>query len=102
MTGDDLDTNSLARDALKQARREAAAAQARLAEVAVRYADLRIGEEQAVAAGSTVAGPNRPRPGEFVADEVAACWPGPVASPPACLPSGRHSIGAISTLNRSG
>ena len=36
MTGDDLDKNSLARDGLKQARREAAAAQARLAEVAVR------------------------------------------------------------------
>lgn len=45
--------------------------QARLAEVAVRYADIRIAEEQAAAAGSTVAGPDRPRPGEFVADEVA-------------------------------
>jgi Domain of unknown function (DUF222) len=56
---------------LKQARREAATAQARLAEVAVRYADIRIAEEQAAAAGSTVTGPNRPRPGEFVADEVA-------------------------------
>jgi hypothetical protein len=71
MTGDDLDKNSLARDGLKQARREAATAQARLAEVAVRYADIRIAEEQAAAAGSTVTGPNRPRPGEFVADEVA-------------------------------
>jgi hypothetical protein len=71
MTGDDLDKNSLARDGLKQARREVAAAQARLAEVAVRYADIRIAEEQAAAAGSTVAGPDRPRPGEFVADEVA-------------------------------
>jgi hypothetical protein len=53
------------------ARREAAAALARLSEAAVRYADLRIAEEASDAPASDCVGPKRPKPGEFVADELS-------------------------------
>jgi hypothetical protein len=53
------------------ARREAAAAAARLAEAAVRYADARIAEDATDAPASECAGPKRPKPGEFVADELS-------------------------------
>ena len=56
---------------MADARREAAAALARLAEAAVRYADLRIAEETSEAPASDCAGPKRPKPGEFVADELS-------------------------------
>ena len=42
MTGDDRDDMFIAREAVADARREAAVAQARLAEAAVRFADVRI------------------------------------------------------------
>ena len=51
--------------------REAAAAAARLAEAAVRYADLRIAEDTTDAPASDCAGPKRPKPGEFVSDELS-------------------------------
>ena len=44
---------------------------ARLAEAAVRYADLRIAEETSDAPVSDGAGPKRPKPGEFVSDELS-------------------------------
>ena len=50
MTGDYQDHTCMARDAVADARREAAAASARLAEAAVRYADCRIAEMLAAAA----------------------------------------------------
>jgi hypothetical protein len=56
---------------VKDARREAAAALARLAGAAVRYADARITEETAVAATSGLPPIKRAKPGEFVADELA-------------------------------
>jgi Domain of unknown function (DUF222) len=71
MTGDDQADSFTLCDAVKDARREAAAALARPAEAAVRYADSRIAEDTAAASGS---GPERLRratPGEFVADELA-------------------------------
>ena len=75
MTGDDQDggqhDSSTFREAVADARREAAAALARLAEAAVRYADLRIAEETSEAPASDCAGPKRPKPGEFVADELS-------------------------------
>ena len=70
MTGDDRQTAATARDAVQDARRDAARAQARLAGAAVRYADERIAEA-AAAAGSGLARLNRAKPGEFVADELA-------------------------------
>jgi hypothetical protein len=54
MTGDKQHDYSAARDAVADARREAARAQARLAEVAVRYADARIAEETEVARAAGV------------------------------------------------
>jgi hypothetical protein len=69
MTGDDRQNSATARDAVQDARREAAQAQARLAIAALRYADARIAE--ATAAGSGLARVSRPKPGEFVADELA-------------------------------
>jgi hypothetical protein len=69
MTGNDRQTAAPARDAVQNARRDAARAQARLAGAAVRYADERIAE--ATAAGSGLARLNRAKPGEFVADELA-------------------------------
>jgi hypothetical protein len=71
MTGDDQDDHSTARDAVMDARREAARAQARLAEVAVRYANARIAEETAAAPDCDVPRSNRPKPGEFIADELS-------------------------------
>ena len=75
MAGDDQDGDqhdgSAAREAVADARREAAAALARLAEAAVRYADARIAEETSDAPASDCAGPKRPKPGEFVADELS-------------------------------
>jgi hypothetical protein len=64
MTGNDGQTAAPARDAVQNARRDAARAQARLAGAAVRYADERIAE--ATAAGSGLARLNRAKPGEFV------------------------------------
>ena len=52
------------------ARQEAAAALARLASAAVRYADARITEDTA-AATSDLPRIKRAKPGEFVADELA-------------------------------
>ena len=71
MTGDDQDgdqngdqhDSTTARQAVADARREAAAAAARLAEAAVRYADLRIAEDTTDAPASDCAGPKRPKPG---------------------------------------
>ena len=63
--------SSTAREAVADARREAAAALARLAEAAVRCADLRIAEETSDAPASDCTGPKRPKPGEFVADELS-------------------------------
>jgi Domain of unknown function (DUF222) len=54
---------------VSDARREAAAAMARLAEAAVRYADCRIAEDTAAEIGSKK--PQRATPGEFVADELS-------------------------------
>jgi Domain of unknown function (DUF222) len=71
MTGDGKDDHSTARDAVADARREAAKAQARLAEAAVRYADARIAEETAAAPDFDVPRLGRPKPGEFVADELS-------------------------------
>ena len=69
MTGDDQDDTSLAREAVVVARRDAAVAQARLAEAAVRYADARIAGD--IAAGVGSGRRSRARPGEFAADELA-------------------------------
>jgi hypothetical protein len=71
MTGDDQADSSTLCDAVKDARREAAAALARLAEAAVRYADSRIAEDIAAASGSGSGRLKRAKPGEFVADELA-------------------------------
>src|SRR5215213_2879001 len=59
-----------ARDEVETARREAAAASARLAAACVRFADLRTAANQQVVepAGG---GRGRPKPAEFVADEVS-------------------------------
>ena len=71
MTGDHRPNTAAAREAVADARREAARAQARLAGAALRYADARIAEE--TAAGATYGSPRikRAKPGEFVADELA-------------------------------
>jgi hypothetical protein len=75
MTGDEQDgdqhDSSTAREAVADARREAAGALARLAEAVVRYADLRIAEETSDAPASDCAGAKRPKPDEFVADELS-------------------------------
>jgi hypothetical protein len=71
MTGDDQVDRSAAREAVADARRAAARAQARLAEAAVRYADVRIGEETAAAPDVDAPRLHRPKPGEFVADELS-------------------------------
>jgi hypothetical protein len=71
MTGDHRNDHSAAREAVADARREAAKAQARLAEAAVRYADARVAEETAAAPDPDVPRLNRPKPGEFVADELS-------------------------------
>ena len=71
MTGDHHDDCSAAREAVSDARREAAAAMARLAKAAVAYADVRIADESAAGPYSEVPKPNRPKPGEFVADELS-------------------------------
>jgi hypothetical protein len=71
MTGDDRGATATAHEAVGDARREAAAALARLADAAVRYADARIAEETAAAATSGLPPVKRAKPGEFVADELA-------------------------------
>ena len=79
MTGDGQDDaqtggqqdSSAAREAVADARREAAAAAARLAEAAVRYADARIADETADTPVSDRGDLKRPKPGEFVADELS-------------------------------
>jgi hypothetical protein len=71
MTGDHEGNCSAAREAVADARREAAAAAARLAEAAVRYADLRLAEENTAAEQRGLGRLQRTRPGEFVADELA-------------------------------
>ena len=60
-----------ARDAVAEARRAVASAQARLAAAGVRYADLRTAADRALALGVSPTSVGRPRPGEFVADELA-------------------------------
>jgi hypothetical protein len=108
MTGDDHDDTLVARDAVVDARREAAAALARLAEAAVHYADARLADDTAAGIGSGHS--SRVRPGEFVADELAVMlrdqpYPVrhvPVASPVACRPCGRPSAAASWTPTRSG
>ena len=70
MTGDVRQTAATAREAVQDARRGAARAQARLAGAAVRYADERIDDATATA-DSGLARHNRAQPGEFVADELA-------------------------------
>ena len=52
MTGDDRNDTSAAREAVANARRDAAVAQARLAEASVRYADARIAGDVAAGVGS--------------------------------------------------
>ena len=69
MTGDDQDDICMAREAVVVARRDAAMAQARLAEATVRYADARIAGD--IAAGVGSGRRSRAKPGEFVADELA-------------------------------
>ena len=69
MTGDEQDDTSIARAGVIDARRDAAAASARLAEAAVAYADARIADD--AAAGVGTGRTRRIRPGEFVADELA-------------------------------
>jgi Domain of unknown function (DUF222) len=71
MTGDNRGATATAHAAVGDARREAAAALARLAGAAVRYADARIAEETAAAATSGLPPVKRAKPGEFVADELA-------------------------------
>jgi Domain of unknown function (DUF222) len=71
MTGDDQDDLAVARDTIAGARRDAAAALARLAEAAVRYADARIADDTAAANKSAMPKRTRAKPGEFVADELA-------------------------------
>jgi hypothetical protein len=71
MTGDNRGDTATAHEAVADARREAAAAMARLAGAAVRYADARITEETAAAATSGLPRVKRAKPGEFVADELA-------------------------------
>jgi Domain of unknown function (DUF222) len=71
MTGDNPDDTATAHAAVADARREAAAALARLAGAAVRYADARIAEETAAAAAAGLPRIKRAKPGEFVADELA-------------------------------
>jgi hypothetical protein len=71
MTGDDRGDTATAHDAVMDARREAAAALARLAGAAVRYADARTAVDTAPAATSGSARIKRAKPGEFVADELA-------------------------------
>jgi hypothetical protein len=69
MAGDDQDDMWTARVAVVDARRDAAMAQARLAEAAVRYADARVAGD--TAAGVGAGRRRRAKPGEFVADELA-------------------------------
>ena len=117
MTGDDQDDDqhdsSTFREAVADARREAAAALARLAEAAVRYADLRIAEETSEAPASDCAGPKRPKPGEFVADElslllrdqpyqVRCLLVGTRRLPQVCPSSGKPSSVAMWMPSRSG
>ncbi|HWJ53517.1 MAG TPA: DUF222 domain-containing protein [Propionibacteriaceae bacterium] len=71
MTGDDHNNTTTAREAVADARRVAAAAQAQLAEAAVRYADLRLAEDTAAVDRQRPEKPGRAKPGEFVADELA-------------------------------
>jgi hypothetical protein len=71
MTGNDRGETAAAHEAVANARREAAAALARLAGAAVRYADARITEETAAVATSGLPRIKRAKPGEFVADELA-------------------------------
>jgi Domain of unknown function (DUF222) len=70
MTGDEYDNTHRVRDAVADARRDAAAAMARLAEAAVRYADARIADDTAAANTSALPKRKRAKPGEFVADEL--------------------------------
>ena len=62
------------------ARRDAAVAQARLAEASVRYADARIAGD--IAAGVGSGRRSRAKPGEFAADELALCC---ATSPTRCV-----------------
>jgi hypothetical protein len=79
MTGNNRGETAAAHEAVADARREAAAALARLAGAAVRYADARITEETAAVATAGLPRIKRAKPGEFVADELAVmlrdCFP---------------------------
>jgi hypothetical protein len=66
----DYDDTSAAGVAVVEARRQAAAALARLAEAAVRSADARISDDAATVSSSPM-GKGRAKPGEFAADELA-------------------------------
>ncbi len=67
MTGDNQDDTCTAREAVADARRDAAMAQARLAEASVRYADARI-------AGDVAAGVGSGRVGAAALNQVSS-WP---------------------------
>jgi len=71
MTGDNRGDAAAAHEAVADARREAAAALARLAGATVGYADARFAETTAAAATSGSPRIQRAKPGEFVADELA-------------------------------
>jgi hypothetical protein len=111
MTGDDQDDISAAREAVVVARRDAAMAQARLADASVRYADARIAGD--IAAGVGSGRRSRAKPGEFAADELALMLRGqpyPVrclvargaAWRPACRRCGRRSDAASWMRSRCG
>ena len=68
---DSQDDRRGARETVADARRDAAKAQARLAEAALRYADLRRAEDTAAADQRNRGKPGRARPAEFVADELS-------------------------------
>ncbi len=71
MTGDHHDDCSAAREAVSDARREAAAAMARLAKAAVLTPICGSRTKSAAGPASDVREPNRPKPGEFVSDELS-------------------------------
>ena len=117
MTGDDQDDDqhdsSTFREAVADARREAAAALARLAEAAVRYADGRIAEDATIDAAPGLPRLNRPEPGECVADElslllrdqpyqVRCLLVGTRRLPQVCPSSGKPSSVAMWMPSRSG
>jgi hypothetical protein len=65
------DAIGAAREAVAEARRTVAVAQAKLAAAGVHYADLRTAAERASDLVASPTGARRPSPGEFVADELS-------------------------------